>query len=171
MKTVNLNSVTLEKNGTPVVLMGVTDKEKEWELIATATVTEAGVTSITIDRDSSGNPFELSEICVELMGHYEDGVAARTGMRCSPTDLRFYTPSWGKKDTMSPTVMSVCKKGSKLYAEYTPGCESLAFVNASAKNGFVSLDDYHTISYVEVNGNNSKVYAIGTEVKLWGIRA
>lgn len=32
MKTVNLNSVTLKKNGTPISLIGVTDKEKPWTL-------------------------------------------------------------------------------------------------------------------------------------------
>lgn len=60
MIELNLNSVTLEKNGTPVELMGVTDKEKEWELIATVTTTEP-VTAINITQDLNGLPFALSE--------------------------------------------------------------------------------------------------------------
>lgn len=52
MKTVNLNSVTISKNGIPVELMGVTDKEIEWELIANVTV-EEDVANIEIPIDTS----------------------------------------------------------------------------------------------------------------------
>ena len=56
MKTVNLNSVTLIKNGTPIELMGVTDKEKPWTLKG----------MITTENKDGGCIVDLSG-CSELM--------------------------------------------------------------------------------------------------------
>lgn len=64
MKTLNLNTVTLKKNGAPIELMGITNNDK-WEIIAEGVLAEASALRIT--KDNNGNDLALKKGVLKII--------------------------------------------------------------------------------------------------------
>lgn len=174
MKTLNLNALTVRKNGEDIVLNGVTDKEEVMELIATVDITEP-INNLNITVDNNGNPFRLKAVRVFCTG-------------CLPTD-----------DSSAKLMRITTKQGNlDITGSYYDGWRTskVQIFDSYQKYGFweatsdraPSLDAYNsslaystptmrlrsaiTYSYVDsiVISTNSPIKA-GASINIYGVKA
>ena len=134
------------------------------ELIATVTTTEE-VTVIEIDMDSNGEQFSLKDVGIKVSSSVAPGNMKIEGARPDGTYFRLaYIASTNKK------AQYFRKFYSESFVVYMFGTASDVTSEVSWKGFMNAANTFVTNIKLELT-TSDKVFAVGTNVELWGVRA
>lgn len=166
---------TEEEQKNAQIRLGITPSKKgeEYELIREFTVEEDGITSILIDTDNAGEPFELEKVYIEFDGYYSNISSARNGIYLSydKSIPPIYFDNIGEGSN-SMWGYEISKRGSYMYAEQVKTTIPTGLYNSvtNAKSVVTNITS-RNITMFRFDANQSNKYAVGTHIKVFGIRA
>lgn len=166
MKTVNLNAVTLEKNGVPIEMMGVTNKEKDWDVILDVILDNA-VSYIDFNVDN-----DYKEIYLEVEAEIPSGN--------SGGNVSLYIVNVGgatKAITTIAGVTGTTKRYTRCHSyfngliwddDYTTSSSNIFYAGGYHNRSFTNVDRSivkgDTLRFTHLNGYT---FGIGTKIKIY----